>query len=48
LILELLAEHGVVIGRPSRLALLDSFLSFVVADGDAWVATCDEIAACVE
>jgi peptidoglycan/xylan/chitin deacetylase (PgdA/CDA1 family) len=44
----ILTMHPQIIGRPSRLRLLDSFLSFVAGDGGAWIATCEEIAASVE
>ena len=36
--------HPQIIGRPGRLAFLDSFLSFVTGHDDVWVATAGEIA----
>jgi peptidoglycan/xylan/chitin deacetylase (PgdA/CDA1 family) len=39
--------HPQVIGRPSRLAMLDRVITGVKADERAWVATCAEIAAAV-
>jgi peptidoglycan/xylan/chitin deacetylase (PgdA/CDA1 family) len=44
----ILTMHPQVIGRPSRLALLDEFMTFVQAHGDVWIATCREIAARAE
>jgi len=43
-----LTMHPQVIGRPSRLALLDEFMTFVQAHGDVWIATCREIAGRVD
>lgn len=40
-----LTMHPQIVGRPSRLAFLDGFVGFVRGLGDAWVATCREIAA---
>jgi peptidoglycan/xylan/chitin deacetylase (PgdA/CDA1 family) len=40
-----LTMHPQIIGRPSRLALLDRMLGRAVAAPDVWVATCAEIAA---
>jgi peptidoglycan/xylan/chitin deacetylase (PgdA/CDA1 family) len=40
-----LTMHPQIIGRPSRLALLDRFVAWVTAHDDARVATCAEIAA---
>jgi peptidoglycan/xylan/chitin deacetylase (PgdA/CDA1 family) len=40
-----LTMHPQIIGRPSRLELLDELLSFVTAQDDIWVATAAEIAA---
>ena len=40
-----LTMHPQVIGRPSRLDLLDGFLGFVHGHEDVWIATCREIAA---
>jgi peptidoglycan-N-acetylglucosamine deacetylase len=37
--------HPQIIGRPSRLAFLDSFMSFVTGHDDVWVAAMAEIAA---
>jgi hypothetical protein len=37
--------HPQVIGRPSRLELLDGFLGSVRRHEDVWIATCREIAA---
>ena len=39
-----LTMHPQIIGRPSRLALLDEILSFVTTQDDIWVATAAEIA----
>jgi len=36
--------HPQVIGRPSRIAFLDSFMGFVTGLGDVWIAPCAEIA----
>jgi peptidoglycan/xylan/chitin deacetylase (PgdA/CDA1 family) len=36
--------HPQIIGRPSRLAFLDSFLSFVTSHSDVWVTTTAQIA----
>lgn len=36
--------HPQIIGRPSRLAFLDSFVSFVQGHADVWVATTAQIA----
>lgn len=41
----ILTMHPQIIGRPSRLALLDRMLARAVAAEDVWVATCAEIAA---
>jgi peptidoglycan-N-acetylglucosamine deacetylase len=41
----ILTMHPQIIGRPSRLALLDRMLGRVVAADDVWVATCADIAA---
>jgi len=40
-----LVLHPQVIGRPSRLRMLDEFVGFVKGHSDVWVATCAEIAA---
>jgi peptidoglycan-N-acetylglucosamine deacetylase len=40
-----LTMHPQIIGRPSRLALLDRFVAWVRAHDDVRVATCAEIAA---
>jgi peptidoglycan-N-acetylglucosamine deacetylase len=40
-----LTMHPQVIGRPSRLELLDDFLGSVRRHEDVWIATCREIAA---
>jgi peptidoglycan/xylan/chitin deacetylase (PgdA/CDA1 family) len=40
-----LTMHPQVIGRPSRLELLDGFLGSVRRHEDVWIATCREIAA---
>jgi peptidoglycan/xylan/chitin deacetylase (PgdA/CDA1 family) len=37
--------HPQIIGRPSRLALLDDLIGFVRGHRDVWLATCGEIAA---
>ncbi len=39
-----LTMHPQIIGRPSRLALLDRMLARAVAAEDVWVATCGELA----
>ena len=36
--------HPQIIGRPSRLAFLDQFMSFVTGHDDVWVATTAQIA----
>lgn len=41
----ILTMHPQIIGRPSRLAMLDSFIGFVKSKQDVWIATCAEIAA---
>lgn len=43
--LFMLTMHPQIIGRPSRLALLDSFIDFVKHHDDVWIATATEIAA---
>ncbi len=40
-----LTMHPQIIGRPSRLELLDGFVGFVKSHEDAWIATCRDIAA---
>jgi peptidoglycan/xylan/chitin deacetylase (PgdA/CDA1 family) len=40
----ILTMHPEIVGRPSRLAFLDRFLSFVRELDGAWIATCHEIA----
>ncbi len=40
-----LTMHPQVIGRPSRLALLDGFIAHVRRHTDVWVTTCREMAA---
>jgi hypothetical protein len=42
-----LTMHPQIIGRPSRLALLDRFAGWVTEHADVRVATCAEIAAAV-
>lgn len=39
--------HPQIIGRPSRLAFLDTFMRFVASHGDVRITTCAEIAATV-
>jgi peptidoglycan/xylan/chitin deacetylase (PgdA/CDA1 family) len=41
----ILTMHPQIIGRPSRLALLDSFIANVKRDDGIWIATAAEIAA---
>jgi len=36
--------HPQVVGRPSRIRFLDSFMGFVKGLGDVWIAPCAEIA----
>ncbi len=36
--------HPQVVGRPSRIKFLDSFMGFVKGLGDVWIAPCAEIA----
>jgi len=36
--------HPQIIGRPSRIAFLDRFLSFVTGHPDVWVTTTAQIA----
>jgi peptidoglycan/xylan/chitin deacetylase (PgdA/CDA1 family) len=40
----ILTMHPQIIGRPSRLALLDAFIGFVKGHDDVWIAPCREIA----
>jgi peptidoglycan/xylan/chitin deacetylase (PgdA/CDA1 family) len=40
----IITMHPQVIGRPHRLAFLDQFITDVKERGDAWIATCSEIA----
>jgi peptidoglycan/xylan/chitin deacetylase (PgdA/CDA1 family) len=40
-----LTMHPQVIGRPSRLRLLDDFIGFAQSLGDVWITTCADIAA---
>ena len=40
-----LTMHPQVIGRPSRIAMLDRLIDHTLSLGDVWVTTCDEIAA---
>ncbi len=42
-----LTMHPQVIGRPSRLRFLDAFMGWTLGLGDAWVATCGQIAGTV-
>lgn len=39
-----LTMHPQIIGRPSRLGMLDTFLRSVTAHGDVWIATAAEVA----
>jgi len=41
----ILTMHPQVIGRPSRVALLDRFIGYVSSHDDVWITTCAEIAA---
>ncbi len=43
-----LTMHPQVIGRPSRLAMLERVIQHAVAAGDVWIAPCREIAARVD
>ena len=45
--LFVLTMHPQIIGRPSRLSLLDSFIDFVKSHDDVWIATAAEIAASI-
>ncbi len=40
--------HPQVMGRPSRVALLDRLISHVKSRTDLWIATCGEVAALAE
>jgi peptidoglycan/xylan/chitin deacetylase (PgdA/CDA1 family) len=40
----ILTMHPQVIGRPSRIKMLDDFMSFVKSHEDTWITTCSEIA----
>jgi peptidoglycan-N-acetylglucosamine deacetylase len=40
----IITMHPQVIGRPHRLAFLDAFITSVKERGDAWIASCAEIA----
>ena len=40
----ILTMHPQVIGRPSRVALLDRFIAHIRLRGDVWVATCADVA----
>ena len=44
----ILTMHPQIVGRPSRLAFLDAFLDFAHGLDGTWIATCAEIARCVE
>jgi len=39
-----LGMHPQVIGRPSRLKMLDEFISFVKSHENTWIATCSDVA----
>src|SRR5205085_10970707 len=41
----ILTMHPQIIGRPSRLDMLEGFVRFVKERGDAWIAPCRDIAA---
>jgi peptidoglycan-N-acetylglucosamine deacetylase len=41
----ILTMHPQVMGRPSRVALLDRLIAYVKARPDLWIATCNEVAA---
>ena len=43
--LTVFTMHPQIIGRPSRMAMLEQLLADVTARSDMWVATCAEIAA---
>jgi peptidoglycan-N-acetylglucosamine deacetylase len=43
----ILTMHPQIIGRPSRIALLDRFIRYVTTTPGVWIATCREIAASV-
>jgi peptidoglycan-N-acetylglucosamine deacetylase len=40
----ILTMHPQVIGRPSRVALLDRFIGHIRSRSDVWIATCGEVA----
>jgi peptidoglycan-N-acetylglucosamine deacetylase len=40
----ILTMHPQVIGRPSRVALLDRFIGHIQTRSDVWIATCGEVA----
>lgn len=40
-----LAMHPQIIGRPSRIAMLERFIRFVRAHPNVWIARCDDVAA---
>jgi peptidoglycan/xylan/chitin deacetylase (PgdA/CDA1 family) len=41
----ILTMHPQVMGRPSRVALLDRLIAYVKARPELWIATCNEVAA---
>ncbi len=43
-----LTMHPQVMGRPSRVALLDRLITKIKARDDLWIATCAEVAALAE
>lgn len=42
--LFVLGMHPQIIGRPSRLKMLDEFVSFVKSHENTWIATCSDVA----
>ena len=43
----IMTMHPAIIGRPSRLELLDEFVGFARSHADSWIANCRDIAASV-
>jgi peptidoglycan/xylan/chitin deacetylase (PgdA/CDA1 family) len=42
-----LAMHPQIIGRPSRIALLEDLIKYILGHSGVWAARCDEVAAAV-
>ena len=46
--LTMLTMHPQFIGRPSRVAMLERFLTFVKSHDEVWIATAGEVAKAVK